>query len=72
MILPRIGLGCMSLSHAYGVPPSEEDGLAFLRSALDEGMHACSTPPRSTAAVAMRSWLGAAIAGRRDEVVAGE
>jgi aryl-alcohol dehydrogenase-like predicted oxidoreductase len=38
VILPRLGLGCMSLSHAYGTPPSEEDGLALLRVALDEGV----------------------------------
>lgn len=38
MRLPRLGLGCMSLSHAYGIPPSEEDGLALLRAALDEGV----------------------------------
>ncbi|MCA0346181.1 MAG: aldo/keto reductase [Actinobacteria bacterium] len=38
MKLPRIGLGCMSLSHAYGVPPSAEAGLAFLHAALDEGV----------------------------------
>ncbi len=38
MNLPRIGLGCMGLSHAYGVPPSEADGLALLRAALDGGI----------------------------------
>jgi len=32
-----IGLGCMSLSHAYGVPPSAQDGAAVLRRALDLG-----------------------------------
>ena len=30
-----IGLGCMSLSHAYGIPPSPEEGLAMLRASLD-------------------------------------
>ena len=33
-----IGLGCMSLSHAYGVPPSPEDGARLLLEALDLGV----------------------------------
>lgn len=33
-----IGLGCMNLSHAYGVPPSEEDGARLLNHALDAGV----------------------------------
>lgn len=32
-----IGLGCMSLSHAYGTPPTPEAGTAVLRRALDLG-----------------------------------
>ena len=32
-----IGLGCMNLSHAYGAPPSPEQGEAVLRRALDLG-----------------------------------
>lgn len=32
-----VGLGCMSLSWAYGVPPSEDDSLALLNRALDLG-----------------------------------
>jgi len=32
-----VGLGCMSLSHAYGVPPSEEDAARVLHRALDIG-----------------------------------
>ncbi len=32
-----IGLGCMSLSWAYGVPPSDEDGAKVLHRALDLG-----------------------------------
>lgn len=32
-----IGLGCMSLSWAYGTPPSVEDGTALLNRALDLG-----------------------------------
>ncbi|CAH0353747.1 MAG: aldo/keto reductase [Sphingobium sp.] len=33
-----VGLGCMNLSHAYGVPPSEEDGVRLLNHALDAGV----------------------------------
>jgi aryl-alcohol dehydrogenase-like predicted oxidoreductase len=32
-----VGLGCMSLSWAYGIPPSEEDGVKLLNHALDIG-----------------------------------
>ena len=32
-----IGLGCMNLSHAYGVPPSEENAQTLLLKALDLG-----------------------------------
>jgi aryl-alcohol dehydrogenase-like predicted oxidoreductase len=32
-----IGLGCMSLSHAYGSPPPEEDGARLLLRALELG-----------------------------------
>jgi len=33
-----ISLGCMNLSHAYGVPPSAEQGERVLRAALDAGV----------------------------------
>ena len=33
-----IGLGCMNLSHAYGVPPSPEEGAVLLNRALDLGV----------------------------------
>ena len=32
-----IGVGCMNLSHAYGVPPSAEEGERVLLAALDAG-----------------------------------
>ena len=32
-----VGLGCMSLSWAYGVPPTDEDGAKLLHRALDLG-----------------------------------
>ncbi|MBL8329474.1 MAG: aldo/keto reductase [Rubrivivax sp.] len=33
-----IGLGCMNLSHAYGKPPTPEQGRALLHAALDAGV----------------------------------
>ena len=33
-----IGLGCMNLSHAYGIPPSEEDANRLLQEAFDLGI----------------------------------
>ncbi len=33
-----IGLGCMNLSHAYGTPPREAEGVALLNRALDLGV----------------------------------
>ena len=33
-----IGLGCMNLSHAYGPPPSAEQGERVLLAALDAGV----------------------------------
>jgi aryl-alcohol dehydrogenase-like predicted oxidoreductase len=33
-----IGLGCMNLSHAYGLPPPPEQAEALLRAALDQGV----------------------------------
>lgn len=68
MILPRIGLGCMNLSHAYGVPPSEDDGLAMLRGALDAGVTHLDTATLYGGGRNERL-VGRAIAGRRDEVV---
>ncbi|WAH96230.1 aldo/keto reductase [Arthrobacter sp. MMS18-M83] len=66
--LPKIGLGCMSLSHAYGVPPSVETGLAFLRTALDEGVGMFDTATLYGGG-RNEELVGQAIAGRRDEVL---
>lgn len=38
-----VGLGCMSLSWAYGVPPSPEDGAKLLHRALDLGYNHLDT-----------------------------
>ncbi|APD88387.1 aldo/keto reductase [Alteromonas mediterranea] len=37
-VVPAIGLGCMNLSHAYGTPPSEDESIALLHSAIDLGV----------------------------------
>jgi len=34
----EIGLGCMNLSHGYGLPPSPEEGTALIRRALELGI----------------------------------
>ncbi|GAA4343068.1 aldo/keto reductase [Microbacterium rhizosphaerae] len=66
--LPRIGLGCMSLSHAYGVPPSVDDGLTLLRTALDEGVGMLDTATLYGGG-RNEELVGRAIAGRRDDVL---
>jgi aryl-alcohol dehydrogenase-like predicted oxidoreductase len=38
-----VGFGCMSLSWGYGVPPSDDDGLALLHRALDLGYNHLDT-----------------------------
>lgn len=68
MNLPRIGLGCMSLSHAYGVAPSVEEGLAFLQAALDEGVDFLDTATLYGGG-RNEELVGRALKGRRDEVV---
>ena len=68
MNLPRIGLGCMSLSHAYGVPPTVEAGLAFLRQALDDGVGMLDTATLYGGG-RNEELVGQALAGRRDEIV---
>lgn len=58
----------MSLSHAYGVPPAPEAGLAFLRAALDEGVGMLDTATLYGGG-RNEELVGKAIAGRRDEVM---
>ena len=68
MNLPRMGLGCMNLSHAYGTPPSEDEGLAVLRAALDAGVQHLDTATLYGGG-RNEELVGKAIAGRRDEVI---
>ncbi|WP_404436472.1 aldo/keto reductase [Microbacterium aerolatum] len=68
LALPRMGLGCMNLSHAYGIPPSEEDGLAVLRAALDDGVTHLDTATLYGGG-RNEELVGRALQGRRDEVL---
>jgi aryl-alcohol dehydrogenase-like predicted oxidoreductase len=58
----------MNLSHAYGVPPSPEEGLALLRTALDEGVTHLDTATLYGGG-RNEELVGRALKGRRDEVV---
>ena len=63
-----IGLGCMSLSHAYGSPPSEEAGSELLLKALDLGYTFFDTAALYGGG-ANETLVGKALASRRDEFV---
>ncbi len=62
-----LGLGCMGMSAYYGGRPQEEDAVAVLHRALDQGLTLLDTAdcygPHSNEAL-----VGRAIAGRRDAV----
>lgn len=68
MKLPRYGLGCMSLSHAYGVAPQPDEGLRLLQTALDEGVTFFDTATLYGGG-RNEELVGKAIAGRRDEII---
>jgi aryl-alcohol dehydrogenase-like predicted oxidoreductase len=61
-----VGLGCMSLSWAYGTPPSPEDGAKLLHRALDVGYNHLDTA-RIYGTGANEELIGNALKGRRDE-----
>lgn len=63
-----ISLGCMNLSHAYGIPPSAEHGARLLNQALDIGYTMLDTAALYGFG-ANETLLGNAIAHRRDEYV---
>jgi aryl-alcohol dehydrogenase-like predicted oxidoreductase len=71
--LPPIGFGCMSLSHAYGIPPTADEGIATIRGVLDAGVGDAGAVLLDTATLygggRNEELVGRAIAGRRDEVV---
>lgn len=60
------GLGCMVLSHAYGVPPSPEQGARVLNRALDLGYQHLDTATLYGGGK-NETLLGEAIGHRRDE-----
>ena len=45
--ISAIGLGCMNLSHAYGTPPTAEQGERLLLAALDAGFDTVKFFPAS-------------------------
>ena len=63
-----IGLGCMGLSHAYGLDIAEQDGIDLIRAALELGVTFFDTAqvygPNHN-----EELLGRALAGRRHEAV---
>ena len=61
-----VGLGCMSLSWAYGVPPSPEDGAKLLHRALDIGYNHLDTA-RIYGLGKNETLIGEALKGRRNE-----
>jgi aryl-alcohol dehydrogenase-like predicted oxidoreductase len=61
-----IGLGCMSLSHAYGHPPGAEQGARVLQRALDLGVDHFDTA-RLYGGGRNEDLIGKAIGHRRDE-----
>jgi len=68
VILPRMGLGCMELSHAYGVAPPAEDGERMLRAALDEGVRLLDTATLYGGG-RNEELVGRALRGRRDDAL---
>jgi aryl-alcohol dehydrogenase-like predicted oxidoreductase len=61
-----VGLGCMSLSWAYGTPPSAEDGAKLLHRALDVGYNHLDTA-RIYGVGANETLIGNTLAARRSE-----
>lgn len=63
-----LGLGCMEMSHAYGIPPSPDEGGRLLLAALDRGVTFFDTAALYGAG-RNEELLGAALRGHRDEFV---
>jgi aryl-alcohol dehydrogenase-like predicted oxidoreductase len=61
-----VGLGCMSLSWAYGIPPSSEDGAKLLNRALDLGYDHLDTA-RIYGIGKNEALIGETLKGRRQE-----
>ena len=65
---PGIGLGCMNLSHGYGQPVSEAEGLRALEEAFEMGYRHFDTATLY-GATANERLVGKALAGKRDELL---
>ena len=63
-----IGLGCMSLSHAYGTPPATKDAEKLLHEALDLGYNMLDTAALYGFG-ANEILLGNTLASRRDDFI---
>lgn len=61
-----VGLGCMSLSWAYGTPPSDEDGAKLLERALELGYDHLDTA-RIYGTGHNETLIGKTLAGKRDK-----
>ena len=63
-----IGLGCMGLSHAYGLDVDEQDGIALIRAAVDLGVTFFDTA-QVYGPFTNEELVGKALAPVRDQVV---
>jgi aryl-alcohol dehydrogenase-like predicted oxidoreductase len=68
LTVSAIGLGCMNLNHAYGTPPSKEEGAALLRAALDLGVTFFDTAALYGLGESEKL-VGATLGGDRDKFV---
>ncbi|MGW2181561.1 aldo/keto reductase [Streptomyces sp. NPDC001732] len=66
--VPSLGLGCMNLSHAYGVAPSAKDAERLLLTALEEGVTLFDTAALYGFG-ANEELVGRVLAGHRDRIV---
>jgi aryl-alcohol dehydrogenase-like predicted oxidoreductase len=67
LTVPELGLGCMGMSQSYGTPDDEES-IATIHLALDRGVTLLDTSD-SYGPYTNERLVGAAIKGRREEVV---
>ena len=66
--VPALGLGCMNLSHAYGVPPSPEEAERLLLAAVEAGVRLFDTAALYGFG-ANEELVGRVLAPYRDDVV---
>ncbi|MFE0700778.1 aldo/keto reductase [Streptomyces sp. NPDC058872] len=66
--VPAVGLGCMNLSHAYGVPPTPEAAERLLLTAVEEGVTHFDTAALYGFGT-NEELVGRVLAGHRDRIV---